>query len=123
MPAVAVAGDIVATAGSDTTFGGTADTGAWSAGQVTVVDYAKLTIGGQHPVVHEASCTFTFNGSKTAGGATTAVTGSSTVTLRASTTVLQKALSNVLLVGDEARDSFGNSVSVGSAAAKLHSGR
>lgn len=112
MPSVAVAGNVVPTPGSDVTFGGKADSGSWSVGSVTVNAYAKLTVGGSAAVIHEARCTFTFLGSKTAGPVTTAVGGTSTVTLRASTTVLQKGLSNVLLDGDEAHDSFGNSLAV-----------
>ncbi len=99
---VAVEGDVTATPGT-TPFTG-ADSGTWTAGTVTYLSYAKLTVNGIK-VIWQAQCAFTFSGASSSG---TAVTGAETVTLTANTTILQKGISNVLVNGDTATGNYGN---------------
>jgi len=116
---VAVKGDASASTGSVPYTG--AVEGEWTAGAVTETSYAQLTSGGTE-VIHEARCTFSFvGGSDPPNGRTADVSGSSTVTLSAAGTVAQGGLAHVLRDGDEAQDSYGNTVSV-SAAAVFRSG-
>ena len=103
---VAVTGEVVATPGT-TPFTG-ANAGSWAAGPISVQTYSKVTIGGQ-PVMHRASCTFSFTGT-TSNGAP--VSGSEVVTLTAGTTVLQKGQSGVLVQGNSATGTFGNKLAV-----------
>ena len=103
---VAVTGDVVATVG--TIFFTGATSGTWSAGDVSVQFYNQLTIGGA-TVIHQAKCTFEFDG-ENAGG--TKVKGSEIVTLNAGATVLQKGQSRVLVHGDVAIGTFGNKLEV-----------
>jgi hypothetical protein len=99
--AVAIQGDVVATAGTGLPPG--ADSGTWTAGSVSYQTYPKLKVGGN--VAHKASCTFTFAGASSSGSP---VSNSSTVTLTAGTTKLQKGANFVLQDGDQQTDSFGN---------------
>ena len=110
MPSIFVArqGEVTATAGT-TPFTG-ADNGTWTAGPVSYTAYAKLKRGGTG-VIHRASCLFSFSGANSSG---TAVAGTSTVTLTAGTTKLQKGVSNVLQNNDEASDSYGNKLKASS---------
>jgi len=93
-----------------------AASGTWSAGPVSVVSYAKLTIGGQ-AVILSASCTFSFTG---ASGSTppVTVTGSEEVTLSAAaldTTKLQGGLLQVLRDSNQSNTSlFGNVIKISS---------
>ena len=94
-----------------------ADTGAWAAVKVVETTDPKLTVGGD-AVVHKATCTFTFTGSK----GNTAVADTSTVTLSPHRTTLESGQAAVLLDGDSANDSFGNTLTVKvPAASKLSS--
>jgi hypothetical protein len=102
---VAVHGDVHATVGAG--MFGSATSGSWTAGTVTEQTYTWLTVGGA-AVVHAASCTFSFTGSD---GMNT-VTGTSTVSLTAATTVLQHGSTNVLRNGDSASDTYGNTLAV-----------
>lgn len=103
---VAVTGEVIATVGT-TPFTG-ADSGTWTAGTVSVQSYNQLTIGSA-AIIHQAKCTFTFNGKSSTN---TPITGSETVTLTAGATVLQKAQSGVLVQGDVATGVFGNKLEV-----------
>lgn len=115
---VAVTGEAVATASLSTAPSTQpAWTGAWVAGAVTESAYAKLTVGAK-AVIHQARCTFTFTGADASGAPVGPLT--STVTLTAAQTVLQKGASSVLRHGDRASDSHGNAVEI-RAAGKLRS--
>jgi hypothetical protein len=115
---VATQADVQTQAGT-TPFTG-AVSGAWTPGAVSVVTYAKLTIGGQ-PAVSSASCTFSFSGTD----GSNPVTGTEPVTLSAAalgTTKLQGQEQQVLRDGDQSNTSlFGNVIEI-SAAGKLSSG-
>lgn len=114
--AAAVEGDTVATA-SAATAPSTQPTwqGAWTAGAVSETSYPKLAVEGVK-VIHEARCTFSFSGGDTASNGAP-VSTNSTVTLRAGTTLLQKANSKVLVNGDNASDSHGNRLEIVAAGA------
>ncbi|HEY8704329.1 MAG TPA: hypothetical protein VIL98_06220 [Gaiellaceae bacterium] len=107
---VAKTGDTTKTPGTLMFTG--ASTGSWTGAAVTETAYPLLTIGGVG-VIHLASCLFSFSG--LAANGTTAVTGSSTVTLTASSTTLQKSSTFVLRDGDTTQDSFGNALTVAAA--------
>lgn len=107
---VACEGDASATPG--TTLYAGAQSGTWTAGPVSPITYDHLTVGGV-AVLAKASCEFSFSG--TSGN--TAVTGSSTVTLSPSATVLQYGGANVLRDGNSADDEYGNTLSASSARA------
>jgi hypothetical protein len=97
-------GEVTATAG--TTMYSPAVKGSWLAGPVIPTSYSKLKSGGG-AVLSEAKCTFSFTGT----GPTPAeapVSGTSTVTLSAQTTRLQKGASNVLVDGESKKDEYGN---------------
>ncbi|RUN74795.1 hypothetical protein EJC47_19765 [Sphingomonas sp. TF3] len=111
---VAVEGDVSPSPG--TTPYSPAVSGAWSPGAVTYTKYDKLTVGGAK-TVWQAKCTFSFAGSDANG---VAVAGTSNLTLTAGSTKLQGGSSNVLLNGDTANDSYGNTLTV-NAAGKLQS--
>jgi hypothetical protein len=104
MPSIPVArqGEVTATAGTTPYTG--ADSGTWTPGSINSTAHTKLKRGGTS-VIRQASCLFSFSGANSSG---TAVAGTSTVTLTAGTTKLQKGVSNVLQDGDEASDSYGN---------------
>ena len=105
-------GDTQATVG--TTMFGAAATGTWTAGPISETPpYPLLTIGGT-TVIHVASCTFSFSGLQADG--TTAVNGTSPVTLTASSTTLQKSSTFVLRDLDTANDTYGNTLTVHAAA-------
>jgi hypothetical protein len=103
---VAVTGEVVATPGT-TPFTG-ANAGNWTVGPIGVQTYSKLTIGGQ-PVIHRASCTFSFTGTTSTGAP---ITGIETVTLTAGTTVLQKGQSGILVQENSFTGNFGNKLEV-----------
>jgi hypothetical protein len=112
MPAksVAVEGDVSATAGTTPYTG--ADSGTWTAGPVSLTSYGNLKVKGKK-VVWKATCTFSFSGK--AGNTT--VTGSETVTLTATTKLLNKNQTKVLVDGDsktggDAAPKFDNKLSV-----------
>lgn len=113
---VAVTSDVAATAGTGLYTG--AAKGTWMPGPVTVSTYAKLTIGGA-AAAWQAKSTFAFAGFGPTP-AETPISGTSTVTLSASTKKLQGRASHVLVNGDEKSDSYGNKVKV-SASGKLRS--
>jgi hypothetical protein len=107
---VAVEGDVSATAGNQMFTG--ADSGTWTAGPVSVTSYDNLKVGGRK-VVWKATCTFSFSGK--AGN--TGVTGAETVTLTATTKLLNKGQNKVLVDGDsktggDAAPTFDNKLSV-----------
>ena len=99
---VAVRGEVDATEGEQMFTG--ADSGTWTVGQITYESHDGLTVGGQ-PVIHGASCTFSFSGLSSSNAT---ITGSETVTLSAGTTVMQNGQTGVLLDGDSATGEFGN---------------
>ena len=103
---VAVEGDVMATPMSPGTYA--AATGAWTPGNITYSSYSKLTIGGA-PVIYEAKCTFSFNGTDSSGAP---VTGNETVTLTAGGTKLQGGANSVLAMGDSVQGNFGNQLVV-----------
>lgn len=111
---VATAGSVQATVSTDGTANGAADSGTWSGGTITETTYPKLTAGGA--VVHEATCTFSFTGTK---GGNPVTVPPSTVTLSASGTPLQRGQSAVLVAGDKAQDTFGNTLEAKPSAGKL----
>jgi hypothetical protein len=123
MARVATKGTVQATASSDQKDNGKADTGAWTAGEVTETTDPKLSVGGA-AVVQQATCTFSFNGSKGPPPSPPAVIkDSSVVTLSPQQTTLQGGQTAVLLDGDSASDTFGNTLKVSvPAASKLASG-
>lgn len=115
---VAVTGDTVATA-SSATAPSTQPTwsGAWTAGPVTETAYPKLSVNAKG-VIHQARCTFTYSGVDASSAPVGPLT--STVTLSAATTILQKGVSNVLRDGDTRSDIHGNKLEV-RASGKLRS--
>jgi len=110
MASVARDGDVSPTAGTGTF--GTAATGTWTPGPVTYTAYAKLTSDGAK-AISGAQCTFSFAGSDSSG---TAVAGQSTVTLPAGPTKLQRGEAGVVVSGDLANDSYGNTLTASSTA-------
>jgi hypothetical protein len=104
---VACVGDASATAG--TTPSTKADSGTWTAGPVSVTTDPHLTVGGL-AVLAQASCTFSFSGTK----GMNPVTDSSTVTLSPSSTVLTYNGGALLRDQDSAQDTYNNTVSVSS---------
>jgi hypothetical protein len=111
MARVATKGTAQASASSDQSDNGKADTGTWTAGKVLETADSKLSVGGA-AVLHQAACTFTFVGTKGQPPTQTAVNDSSTVTLGPKKTTLQASQTAVLLDGDSAEDSFGNTVKI-----------
>lgn len=107
---VAKTGDTTKTEGT-TMFTG-ASTGTWTGAAISETAYPLPTIGGVG-VIHMASCVFSFSGFAADG--TTAVTGSSTVTLTAGSTTLQKGSTFALRNGDTTQDAFGNTLTVSAA--------
>jgi hypothetical protein len=120
MARVATKGTVQATASIDQADNGKADTGKWTAGEVGETTDPKLSAGGA-AVLHQATCTFSFTGSKGSSPPVT-ITDSATVTLSPQQTTLQGGQTAVLLDGDSAQDSFGNTLKVSvPAASKLTS--
>ena len=117
---MAIQSDATATVGT-TPYTGAAS-GTWLTGTISVVSYAKVTIGDQ-PVISSAKCTFSFSGFAPNG--TTPVAGLEDVTLSAAalgTTKLQGTEQQVLRDGDQSNTSlYSNIISV-SASHKLKSG-
>jgi hypothetical protein len=101
---VARQGDVSATPGT-TPFTG-ATSGTWTAGTIGDTPYDKVVSGGAK-AISEARCTFSFSGANASGSP---VTGSETVTLSAKQTKLQKGASGVLVDGDSATGTFGNTL-------------
>lgn len=89
--------------------------GSWTAGTIINTKVIKLSVDG-NKVVKKAECTFTFTGVDSIGNP---VSGSSKVTLNASTTVLTDNSDNLLVLGDSANDSYGNTLIVSSGQNKL----
>jgi hypothetical protein len=119
MARVATKTTVTATASADKLDNGKADTGKWTAGPVRKTTAAKLT-SGSDPALLMAVCTFTFAGSLQG----VQVSDTSSVTLSPGSTRLQTAQSSVLLDGDSAQDSFGNTLSVTvPVSSKLNSGK
>ena len=92
-----------------------ADSGTWTAGTVTAEaagspPSSPLRVGGE--VIRSASCALSFTG--TAGSTT--VTGTSTVSLTATGTVLTVGGAAVLRDGDTAKDDFDNTLTASSEA-------
>lgn len=100
--AVVVAAEVSATPGTVTY--PPAVSGVWAPGSVVETSDPKLTVQGK-AALNAAECTFSFNGLDSNG---VTVTGSSTVQLNPSPTVLQGAGGDLLLTGDSMQDSFGN---------------
>jgi hypothetical protein len=96
--AVAVEGDVTATAGTAPFTG--AESGTWTAGAVSVTTYDDLVVGTRK-VVWKATCTFSFTGA---------------------TTLLNKSRTSVLVDGDaqtggDAAPTFDNRLSVAASGA------
>ncbi|MGW0411248.1 hypothetical protein ACWDZX_08115 [Streptomyces collinus] len=108
--AVVARGGVSAMAGAAPLKG--ADSGTWSAGTVAETPSSRVTVGGS-PVLHQASCSFTFTGK----AGQTVVGGASTVTLTATAGGLLADGKGVLLDGDSAQDEYGNTLTAGSSAA------
>ena len=87
-----------------------ADTGAWTAGTISFTSYDKLLSGGRK-AISQAECTFSFTGQSSSGAT---VTGSETVTLSAQATKVQKGAAGVIVDGDSATGSFGNTLTAAS---------
>ena len=105
---VAVGGEVIATVGK--TFYAPADAGAWTPGPVTYETHVKLKVGGTLAIM-KATCTFSFSGTDSkAQGAL--VPGTSTVELKAKSTKLNQSGKGMLLAGDSAKDSYGNTLTV-----------
>ena len=110
LKALAVLGDTSATPGGSA--GPEGSVGVWTPGAVSESSYTQMTNHGPD-VIHKAECTFRYVGAKSNPGDTTA---ESTVTLSASATVLRVDGGGVLLDGDTAQDSWGNTLSVSASA-------
>ncbi len=114
---VGVSGDASATASSSTS-PATQPTwqGSWLAGPITETTHSKLMVDGVR-ALHEVRCTFTFSGTDTSVSPTPpAVSMTSDVVLRATSTVLREEGRFVLLNGDTERDTHGNEISVSAVA-------
>ncbi|MFJ8675629.1 hypothetical protein [Streptomyces sp. NPDC093589] len=109
---VAVQGEVSATAGQKPFEG--ADSGNWKAGAAAETASGTLSLDGAF-VLHGASCTFTFNGKV----GQSPVAGSSTVELKPTTDKLLADGTGVLLDGDAAQDTYGNTLKA-SASGRLH---
>ena len=109
--AVATEGDVVVTLGTMPYQAGSS--GLWSAGSVSYVSYAYLTVDGKK-VISEASCGFSFSGKKDAEPHDPVVTpGPQTLKLAPpQPTLLQKGDAHVLRNGDTASDQWGNTLTV-----------
>jgi len=108
---VVIEGDASAS-GSTTYTGQTTYAGQWNPGEITETFYENLTSDGGR-VLYQVSCTFTYRGDDTSTNAPSdAPPTQSTVTLRASTKLLQKGGQFVLVDGDREVDTHGNEVSV-----------
>jgi hypothetical protein len=92
-----------------------ADSGSWTAGDVTVKEDPKITIAGA-AAIYEARCTFTLTGKK----GNSPVTYQEDVVLTAGDTKLQSQR-HVLRDGDTRRSSYGNTLQIASTR-KLASG-
>jgi hypothetical protein len=114
---VAKKGDVKAEAGSK--LYGQATTGSWSPGDISETRYPNLTTGGGE-VVYEAKCKFSFTGTKPVPGGTAPENGTSDVTVKAKTTLLQAGQSRVLVDGNDNKDKYDNKLYV-SASNKLKS--
>jgi hypothetical protein len=108
---VAVDGEATATPSATPATG--ADSGKWTAGEITYTSYPKLKVGGTK-VIWKASCTFSFDGKS----GNTPKKASETVTLTATAKKLNKSQNAVLVSGDTKTGPEGNTISV-TAAGKL----
>lgn len=108
---VAVDGDVKATAGSG--LPPAAQSGTWTAATVSHETYGKLKVGGTK-VAWKASCTFSFTGANSSGAT---VSDSETVTLTATTKLLQGGGTFVLVHGDSASGTYGNKLEVSASGA------
>jgi hypothetical protein len=109
--AVATEGDVVVTLGTVPYQVGSS--GLWSAGSVSYVSYAYLTVDGKK-VISEASCGFSFSGKKDVEPHDPVVTpGPQSLKLSPpQPTLLQKGDAHVLRHGDTASDQWGNTLTV-----------
>lgn len=109
---VAVEGDVQAVPG--TVPYSPADKGKWTAGSIRSSMYEQLKISGK-ATIYKAECTFSFTGTQSLpNGTQNSVSGSETITLETKKpTKLQKAISNVLVNGDEiSSEKHGNKLQV-----------
>ena len=110
---VAVKGDVRKIVGKDLTYGGKADLGIWTAGEIKYSFHELLTIGGvDNKVIYKAECTFKFKGIKTIGTTVKDIKGSEIVKLEAKTTKLKINGKNLLVDGDSKTDIYGNKLQV-----------
>jgi hypothetical protein len=110
---VAVEGDVLATAGTVPHSADKNVTGSWSAGPVVESTYSELKVDGL-AVVYEAQCTFTYAGGTAPAGTLVVPVGpfTETVSLTATTKILQNGTSYVLVDGDVEESSFQNKLEV-----------
>lgn len=83
--------------------------GAWTPGPVVYTYANKIAVDG-NKVVTKAECTFTWAGSPPPPGCK--VADISTVTLNPGTTILKDNNTDLLVMGDTASDSYGNTLTV-----------
>jgi hypothetical protein len=106
---VAAEGDVTPILGTIPFTG--AQSGTWTAGEITPTAHADLQVGGA-AAISGASCTFSFKGVNSSGAT---VTGQEIVTLTAGATKLHVGTNAVLMDGDEATAGpagFGNKLQV-----------
>jgi len=89
--------------------------GTWTAQPVVNTLAAKISVDG-NKVVLESECTFNFTGVDSGGNP---VTGSETVTLSASPTVLTDNSNDILRLGDIAVGTYGNTINIIAGQTKL----
>lgn len=113
---VAVKGDVSAEASASALNTGQPNAvgGSWTAGAISETSYQKLSIGGTK-VIHEAQCTFTYQGNDSSSGSPLPPK-TSTVTLTATTKKLMSDSDYVLVDGDSEQDDDGNKLSVSTGA-------
>lgn len=118
MKPVARAGDVRATASSATNYPDNISptaTDSWTVLGVVSETTVSVAESDGSKVVRSASCQFSFTGTNTQSGASF-TSPTSTVTLTPATRKLTVGGSAPLVDGDEAKDTFGNKVSVSSTA-------
>ncbi|MGB3673425.1 MAG: hypothetical protein WA988_03185 [Candidatus Nanopelagicales bacterium] len=105
---VAVEGDTTATVGTMPFTG--ADTGTWTAGTIEESAYPKLRCAGT-PVIWEATCKFSFIGTGPPPVKPT-IKGDETVTVTATTNLINKTQHSVLVGGASSVGKYGNKLQI-----------
>lgn len=112
--AIAVEGEVSASAGSVAFSADTDQAGSWSAGPVVETAYPNLSVGGTK-AIWQAQCTFVYAGGTSGGGASPVPPAFETVTLTASSTIAQGGSMSVLVDGDVEESMHGNKLEVSAA--------